>query len=88
MRELYQTKYNSEKFTDVNMLYKNDLIDTPMLSRNLTYLYGKDTEMFPLLSLTEGQNGLTSLPRKELNDTQYTWPVIGRMKHKIGRAHV
>jgi len=81
MRELYQTTYNSEKFTDTNMLYKNDLIDTPTLSRALTYLYGKDSEMFPLLSLTEGQNGLTSLPRKELNDTQYKWSVIGRMKH-------
>lgn len=81
MKELYSTKYNSEKFTDVNMLYKNELIDSVTLSRSLTYLYGKDSEMFPLLSLTEGQSGLNSLPKTEMNDTQYHWPVIGRMKH-------
>lgn len=81
MRELYNTTYNSEKYTDVEMLYKNELIDTVTLSQSLTHLWGRDSEMFPLLSLTEGQNGLTSLPKKELNDTQYTWPVIGRMKH-------
>ncbi len=81
MRELYSTSYNSERFTDENVLYKNELIDTPTLSRGLTYLYGKDSQMFPLLTLTEGQNGLVSLKRKELNDTQYTWNVMGRMKH-------
>jgi len=81
MRELYSTSYNTEKFTDVNMLYKNKLVDNVTLSRSLTYLYGKDSEMFPLLSLTEGQNGLTSLKKSQLNDTQYTWNVIGRMKH-------
>jgi len=81
MRELYSTAYNGERFTDQNVLYKNKLIDTPTLSRSLTYLYGKDSDMFPLLSLTEGQNGLTSLVKKELNDTQYTWNVMGRMKH-------
>lgn len=81
MRELYSTTYNSEKYTDVNMLYKNELIDVVELSKGLTHLWGKDSEMFPLLTLTEGQNGLTSLSKKKLNDTQYTWPVIGRMKH-------
>lgn len=81
MRELYQTNYNSEKFTDVNMLYKNELIDTPSLSMGLTHLYGRDSEMFPLLSLTEGQEGITGIEKKSLNDTQYTWNVIGRMKH-------
>ena len=81
MRELYSTAYNSERFTDENVLYKNDLIDSPTLSRGLTYLYGKDSNMFPLLSLTEGQNGLLSMKPKELNDTQYTWNVMGRMKH-------
>ena len=81
MKELYSTKYNSETYTDENILYKNNLIDTPTLSRGLTYLYGKDSELFPLLSLTEGQNGITSLKKKELNDTQYTWNVMGRMKH-------
>jgi len=81
MRELYPTRYNNEDYTDENLLYKNQLIDTPTLSRSLTYLYGNDSELFPLLSLTEGQNGLTSVAPKEMNDTQYTWNVVGRMKH-------
>lgn len=81
MRELYTTRYNSDDFADVNMLYNNELIDTPTLSEGLTYLYGKDSEMFPLLTLTEGQNGLTSVKPKSLNDTQYDWNVMGRMKY-------
>lgn len=81
MKELKTTQYNSDTYTDVNMLYKNDLIDTPTLSMALTHLYGKDSEMFPLLSLTEGQGGIVSLPKKEMNDTTYTWNVIGRMKN-------
>jgi hypothetical protein len=39
--------------------------------------------MFPLLELTEGQNGLVALTPKALNDTQYTWNVMGRMSHVI-----
>ncbi len=81
MRELYTDTYNNERYTDENVLYKNKLIDPVSLSTALTYLWGKDSEMFPLLSLTEGQSGLVSLTPKTLNDTQYTWNVMGRMKH-------
>lgn len=81
MREIQAITYNSERFTDENVLYKNRLIDPVSLSRGLTYLYGKDTDMFPLLSLTDGQSGLVSVTPTKLNDTQYTWNVMGRMKH-------
>jgi len=81
MKELYSDTYNNERYTDVNVLYKNKLIDPVQLSSALTYLWGKDSEMFPLLSLTEGQNGLVSLSPKLLNDTQYVWNVMGRMSH-------
>lgn len=81
MRELYPTIYNSEEYTDQNVLYKSRLIEPVALSRELTYLWGEDSEMFPLLTLTEGQSGLKSLKTKALNDTQYHWPVMGRMKH-------
>jgi len=83
MRELYTDSYNNERYTDENVLYKNKLISEVQLSRSLTYLWGKDSEMFPLLELTEGQNGLVNLTPKELNDTQYTWNVMGRMSHVI-----
>jgi len=81
MRELYKDTYNTERYTDVNMLYKNELIDTVQLSRALTHLWGRDSQALPLLSLTEGQGGLTTLSPKKLNDTQYVWNVVGRMKH-------
>lgn len=83
MRELYSTSYDAKKYTDENLLYKNKLIDTPTISRGLTKLYGDDSELFPLLSLTEGANGVASIKPKALNDTQYTWDVIGRQKNTI-----
>ena len=81
MRELKTQTYNSDIYTDENVLYRNELIDTVELSRGLTYLYGKDTALFPLLTLTEGQGGITSLKPKALNDTQYTWNVMGRQRN-------
>jgi len=81
MKELFGTTYNSTDYTDENVLYKSGLIDEVTLSRGLTYLWGKDSEMFPLLSLTEGQGGIASIKPKSLNDTQYSWSVMGRMKH-------
>lgn len=81
MKEIQTIKYNSDKFTSENTLYKNGLIDPVELSSGLTYLYGKDSDMFPLLTLTDGQKGLTSIKPKALNDSRYTWNVMGRMKH-------
>jgi len=80
MRELYATEYNSNTYLDENLLYKSGLIDQVTLSKNLTYLWGKDSDMFPLLTATQGQNAFVSMTPKELNDTQYTWPVMGRTR--------
>ena len=80
MRELYATEYNSDTHLDENLLYKTGLIDPVVLSKNLTYLWGRDSDMFPLLTATQGQNAFKSLTPKELNDTQYTWPVMGRTR--------
>jgi len=80
MRELRAVTYDSKVYTDVNALYQNGLIDQETLSKNLTYLWGKDSDMFPLLSMTQAQDAFKSITPKELNDTQYTWPVMGRMK--------
>lgn len=80
MRQLYDMTYDSKAYTDENLLYKHKLLEPSKLSKNLTYLYGKDSNMFPLLSNTEGQ-GLVSAKKIAMNDTQYTWPTMGRMKH-------
>lgn len=81
MRELAPTIYDSRGYTDENVLYKHHAIEPVELSKNLTYLYGKDSDLFPLLSNTEGQGLTKSMKPKLMNDTQYTWNVMGRMKH-------
>lgn len=81
MKELYTTQYISDQFTDENTLYKGRLIEPEQLNRAITWLYGKDTDRMPLLYLTEGQGNFKKMKPKKLNDTQYTWPVFGRMKH-------
>jgi hypothetical protein len=80
MRELYATEYNSNTHADESLLYKSGLIDQVTLSKNLTYLWGRDSDMFPLLTATQGQNAFASITPKELDDTQYTWPVMGRTR--------
>ena len=81
MRELYATTYDSRGYSDENMLLNYGLIEPAVLSRNLTYLWGKDSDMFPLTTLSEGQGAFKSLKPITLNDTQYTWNTMGRMKH-------
>lgn len=80
MRELYSVAYDSKTFTDDKLLYKSGLVDQVSLSKNLTYLWGKDSDMFPLLSTTQGQGAFKSIAPKTLNDTQYVWPIMGRQK--------
>jgi len=90
MRELRSQMYDSRTYSDENMLMNYQLLDPVRISKNLTYMWGKDSSRFPLLSLTEGQGSIKSLPTKKLNDTQYTWDVMGRMKHiskVIGLVH-
>ncbi len=81
MRELQTTLYSSETYSDENMLMNFKLLDPVQVKKNLTYLWGKDSSRFPLLSLTEGQGSIKSIKPMKLNDTQYTWDVMGRMKH-------
>lgn len=81
VRRLYADTYDSSKYSDENLLYKSRLLEPVDLSRTLVYLYGKDSDMFPLLNLTQGQGFSKSVAPKQLNDTQYTWNTFGRMKH-------
>ena len=81
MKEVQVTQYHSDQFTDENTLYKGRLLSPEKLNRGITWLYGKDSDRMPLLYLTEGQGNFKRIKPKKLNDTQYTWPVFGRMKH-------
>ena len=78
MRIIRNQTFDTSKYLDENFLYSNKLVDIPTISRKITYLYGKDTDMFPLSFLTEGQNRITKKTFKS-KDTQYTWAVMGHM---------
>ncbi len=73
--------YDSNVYNDENTLYNFKLLSPVKLKRNLTYLFGKDSDTFPLSFLTEGNGAIKSMTPMKLNDTQYTWDVMGRMKH-------
>ena len=80
MREIGRVKFSKETYTDANMLLNYGIVDAVSLNKNLTYLWGKEDNRFPLLSLTEGQ-GL-SIGKKPINagDSQYKWRVAGRQR--------
>lgn len=81
MRILSETSFDTSKHSNVNMLINNKLIDPVTLTKNLTYMFGKDSTAFPLTMLTEGNGFLKSLTPVSMGDTQYKWRVVGRMKH-------
>lgn len=81
MRELGVVQYSKDTHSSANMLLNFGLMDEVQLNKNLTYMWGKDSDLFPLLTLTEGMNATTT--KKGLNggDSQYKWPVASRMRH-------
>lgn len=80
MREIGTVKFDSNQYTDANMLLNFDLIDPVKLNRNLTYLWGKDSDKYPLLTLTEGQGAVTTKVKLNGGDTQYTWEIASRQR--------
>ncbi len=81
MKELSVTTYDSNLYADENLLYRNKLIDPVQLDINMTYMYGKDSDIFPLLTKTRGEGLMKSKTPIRANDTTFTWKVFGRMKH-------
>lgn len=80
MRILKETAYDNNFYTDENTLYRSKLLNPTQLTTMLTYLGGKDTNLFPILSATQGLGKIVSKKPKKLNDTEYTWPIMGRIK--------
>ncbi len=75
---LYQDYWSEGGMTDENNLSNALLTQPDVLSPVLTHLAGREDKRFPLSFLTEGM-GVT----KELNDTQYQFPVIGRLNKAV-----
>ena len=80
MREIGSVQYDSALYNDENTLLNFKLIAPTKLNQAFTHLWGRDTDKFPLLSMTEGQ--MSNIPKRALNgaDTQYTWNIMGRDK--------
>ena len=80
MREIGTVKYDSSMYNDENTLLNFNLIGATQLNQSFTHLWGRDSDKFPLLTLTEGQMG--KIVKRALNgaDTQYKWKIMGRDK--------
>ena len=83
MRILSTTEYSSEAVVSSELLYKHGLVDPVVLDNSLTWLYGKDSDMFPLLTYTQGQGLISEMKPKELNSSEYTIRTMGRSKNTI-----
>ena len=52
MRELGVVKFDSKTYSDRNMILNFNLATPAEIDMNLTYLWGRDEDRFPLLTLT------------------------------------
>lgn len=80
MREIGTAQYDSSTYHDENTLLNFKLMNAVNLNQAFTYLWGRDTDKFPLLTMTEGQ--MSTINKRGLNgaDTQYKWKIMGRDK--------
>lgn len=80
MRDLGVVQYSEDTHSSANMLLNFGLMDEVLLNKNLTYMWGKDSDLFPLLTLTEGLDATTTKKSINAGDSQYQWPVATRMR--------
>lgn len=78
LREIGQKQYSKEVYSDADMLLNFKVLGAVDLNKSLTYLWGKDSNQFPLLSLTEGQGAVSRKKPINAGDTQYKWKIMGR----------
>lgn len=89
IRRIQGTKqYSDTEYTDENALAALDLTKSDMLTRKMTYEYGKDqANTFSFLAMASargfdrritGMDGATTV-----NDVLYKWPIMGRMKYTV-----
>lgn len=77
-RLLLNETYDDKGYTNNISLAKARMTNPDTLNPVITHLMGKESKKFPLLFLTEGQTGGTQT--KEIEDVEYDWPVVGRMR--------
>lgn len=78
-RVLYHDTFDGRGFTNENSLANAMLLKPDKINPVITHLAGQESKRFPLTFMTEGQKG--GYKTIELNNIEYYWDVIGRMKH-------
>lgn len=90
MREIGNVQFSKDTHTSANMLLNFGLLDPVMLNKTLTWIWGKDSDIFPLLTMTEGIDSTVTKKAINAGDTQYQWNVASRMRvisRVIGLVH-
>jgi hypothetical protein len=91
VRFIKKEQFNDAGFTDENSLARLGVTAPDWISRKMTYLYGKEAApKFSFLAMTEGQgnvkyqsSGRIGAKTTDVNDVQYKWPVMGKMRHTV-----
>lgn len=52
LREIGKKQYSKEVYSDADMLLNFNVLGAVDLNKSLTYLWGRNSNQFPLLSLT------------------------------------
>lgn len=78
IRTLAPTVYGSKGYTNETALAALRVTQPDKVNRMITRLFGSDNDKFPLTYLTEGQG---SIAVEDVNDVEYYYDVIGRMKY-------
>lgn len=92
--QVLQDVFDGKSMLDETNFYNQNYGEPDMLTTKLTWLYGDNRSMFPIVSMTEGNvfdyekdaSGTVRAYKKEknyaikeINDVQYDYPVIGRV---------
>lgn len=78
-RIVHGESFDDKGYTNNISLTQARMTNPDSLNPVITHLMGLESKKFPLLFLTEGQNG--GVKYVEIQDVEYDWPVFGRLRN-------
>lgn len=79
VREIKRGAYVSDGYSNEHTISKLMIEKSDKLHPTLTYLWGMDSDKFPLTTMTEGNAASGGV--KEVNNVEYHWDVMGKARH-------
>lgn len=79
VREIRRGTYVTDGYSNEDTLSKLMIEKPEKLHPTLTYLWGMDSDKFPLTTMTEGN--FASGGVREVNGVEFTWDVMGKARH-------